>query len=61
MEPSGDPVKIADDVGEMYEVTGDDDLPQYVKELRTPSRRFYGSEKLKTESVLDAKFEVRKN
>ena len=54
-------MKIADDVAEMYEVAGDDDLPQYVKELRTPSRRFYGSDKLRTEAVLDAKLEVRKN
>ena len=52
---------MADDVTEMYEVTGDNDVPQYVKELRTPSRRVYGSDKMKTEAVLDARLEVRTN
>ena len=56
-----EPVKMADDVTEMYEVTGDNDVPQYVKELRTPSRRVYGSDKMKTEAVLDARLEVRTN
>ena len=52
---------MADDVTEMYEVTGDNDVPQYVKELRTPSRGLYGTDKSKTEAVLDAKLEVKEN
>ena len=57
----GKPVKMADDVTEMYAVTGDNDVPIYVKELRTPSRGLYGSDKMKTEVVLDAKLEVKEN
>ena len=52
---------MADDVTEMYEVPGDNDVPQYVKGLRTPSRGLYGSDKLKTEAVLEAKLEVKEN
>ena len=43
---------MADQITKMYEKTSSHFLPEYVQELETPFRDYYGSDILKTEALL---------
>ena len=44
---------MADQITMMYQKTSSADLPEYVQELKTSFRDFYGNETLKTETFLE--------
>ena len=49
---------MADEITKMYQETGSDPLPEYVEELKTSYRPFYGSQRLKAEELLKEKTKV---
>ena len=49
---------MADEITRMYQETSSDPLPEYVQQLRTSYRHFYGSKRLKAEELLKEKTKV---
>ena len=52
------PVKWADKVTKVYQNTGNDPVPDYVRELETSSRSYYGTHRIKTEELFEHHLKV---